>query len=31
MRLQLGFELDVSLVQPKGQAVIDLDISAVAG
>jgi hypothetical protein len=31
MRLHLGFELDASLVQPKGEAVIDLDISAVNG
>ena len=31
MRLHLGFELDASLVQPKGEAFIDLDISAVNG
>ncbi len=31
MRLHLGFELDASVVQPKGEAVIDLDISAVNG
>jgi hypothetical protein len=31
MRLHLGFELDASVVQPKGDAVIDLDISAVNG
>jgi hypothetical protein len=31
MRLRLGFELDASLVQPKGEAVIDLDIFAVNG
>ena len=31
MRLHLGFELHASLVRPKGEAVIDLDISAVNG
>jgi hypothetical protein len=31
MRLHLGFELDASLVQPKGEAVIDLDVFAVNG
>lgn len=31
MRLQLGFELDANVVQPKGEAVIDLDITAVNG
>ena len=31
MRLRLGFELDASVVQPKGEAVIDLDIAAVNG
>lgn len=31
MRLQLGFELDANVVRPKGEAVIDLDITAVNG
>jgi hypothetical protein len=31
MRLHLGFELDASVVQPKGEAVIDLEITAVHG
>ena len=31
MRLHLGLELDASVVQPTGEAVIDLDIFAVDG
>jgi hypothetical protein len=31
VRLRLGFELNASVVQPKGEAVIDLDITAVNG
>ena len=31
MRLRLGFELDASVVQPKGEAVVDLEITAVDG
>ena len=31
MQLKLGFELDASVTRPKGEAVIDLDFSAVNG
>lgn len=31
MQLRLGFELDASVTQPKGEAVIDLDFSATNG
>jgi hypothetical protein len=31
MQLRLGFELDASVARPKGEAVIDLDFSAVNG
>jgi hypothetical protein len=31
MQLKLGFELDASVVRPTGEAVIDLDFSAVNG
>ncbi len=31
MQLRLGFELDASVTRPKGEAVIDLDFSAVQG
>jgi predicted component of type VI protein secretion system len=31
MQLRLGFELDASVVRPKGVAVIDLDLSAANG
>lgn len=31
MQLRLGFELDASVTRPKGEAVIDLDFSAVNG
>jgi len=31
MRLRLGFELDASVVQPKGEAVIELEITAING
>jgi len=31
MQLRLGFELDASVARPKGEAVIDLDFSAVSG
>jgi len=31
MQLRLGFELDASVTRPKGEAAIDLDLSAVNG
>jgi hypothetical protein len=31
MQLKLGFELDASVARPKGEAVIDLDVSAANG
>ena len=31
MQLRLGFELDASVAHPRGEAVIDLDFSAVNG
>ncbi len=31
MQLKLGFELDTSVANPKGTAVIDLDFSAIDG
>jgi hypothetical protein len=31
MQLRLGFELDASVARPQGEAVIDLDFSAVKG
>jgi hypothetical protein len=31
MQLRLGFELDASVARPKGEAVIDLEFSAVNG
>jgi hypothetical protein len=31
MQLRLGFELDASVAQPRGEAVIDLDFSAANG
>jgi hypothetical protein len=31
MQLKLGFELDASVARPRGEAIIDLDFSAVNG
>ncbi len=31
MRLRLGFELDASLVQPRGEATLDLDFAVANG
>ncbi len=31
MQLRLGFELDASVARPKGEAIIDLDLSAAGG
>jgi hypothetical protein len=31
LQLHLGFELDTNIMRPKGEAVIDLDLSAING
>ncbi len=31
MQLKLGFELDASVARPKGEAIIDLELSAASG